>query len=400
MTTQQTTVHRVKVEPGIWRRGDTFEITWRDAQGKQRRRTVRANGKGDSLVAARRELVAEIDKRATGERVAADARLTFHRAAAAWFAEHVEARLRPASRSAARSSLKHLHTAFGSRRLTAIEPRDVAAFVQRRKAAGAADNTVRAELNALSGVFRFAARHLGYPGQNPVAVLDRIERPTTGPEIETRALTPDELAAIAGATLPADALLVELAAATGLRISEVLGLAWGDVDLGDSPALTIAAQLGRYGDDRGQRVAVKSKRGRRRVVITRELARRLAAAKLLAARSGDDELVFTARTGKPREQRTVGRAFAQAVERAGVDTDVTFHWLRHTHGSQLVAAGWDVAAIAARLGDSVATIQQTYLHQFDAAGREAEQRDALAALPPMAAPMAAPAQPSPALRAV
>jgi hypothetical protein len=31
---------RERVEPGIWRRGEVFEITWRDAQGKQRRKTV------------------------------------------------------------------------------------------------------------------------------------------------------------------------------------------------------------------------------------------------------------------------------------------------------------------------------------------------------------------------
>jgi hypothetical protein len=31
---------RERVEPGIWRRGEAFEITWRDARGKQRRKTV------------------------------------------------------------------------------------------------------------------------------------------------------------------------------------------------------------------------------------------------------------------------------------------------------------------------------------------------------------------------
>ena len=30
---------RERVEPGIWRRREVFEITWRDAQGKQRRKT-------------------------------------------------------------------------------------------------------------------------------------------------------------------------------------------------------------------------------------------------------------------------------------------------------------------------------------------------------------------------
>jgi hypothetical protein len=67
-------------------------------------------------------------------------------------------------------------------------------------------------------------------------------------------------------------------------------------------------------------------------------------------------------------------------EASGIDPDVTFHWLRHTHGSRLVAAGWDVAAVAARLGDAVATVQDTYVHEFDAVRREARQREQLAAM--------------------
>jgi integrase len=96
----------------------------------------------------------------------------------------------------------------------------------------------------------------------------------------------------------------------------------------------------------------------------------------------------------------VGRAFGAAAARAGIDDAVTFHYLRHTHGSQLVAAGWDVAAVAARLGDSVATVQTTYLHEFDARRREDEQREQLAALAPVAAPMAARAGTTRTLRAV
>ena len=351
-------------------------------------------------MAARKQLAAEIAKRATGERAPADPRLTFNRAADAWYDEHVTANLRPASQSAARTSLNHLRAAFGSRRLTAIEPRDVARFVRDRKAAGAADNSVRANVHALSGIFRFASRHLGYPGANPCAVLDRRERPTTDPVNETRALTSDEIAALTTATLPADALLVELALATGMRMSEILGLAWGDLELGDAPAITVSGQLGRYGEARGERVAVKSKRGRRRVVITRDLARKLAAAKLLAARSSDDDYVFASRVGVPRTQGTQGRRFAQAVAHAGIDDAVTFHYLRHTHGSQLIAAGWDVAQVAARLGDSIQTVMTTYAHEFDAQRREAEQREQLAALASMAAPMAARGDTTRALRAI
>jgi hypothetical protein len=47
----------------------------------------------------------------------------------------------------------------------ASEPRDVAQFIPKRKAATAADNTIRSNVSALSGIYRFAARHLGYQAQ-------------------------------------------------------------------------------------------------------------------------------------------------------------------------------------------------------------------------------------------
>ena len=53
-----------------------------------------------------------------------------------------------------------------------------------------------------------------------------------------------------------------------------------------------------------------------------------------------------------------------------LDDAITFHYLRHTHASQLIATGWDVAAVARRLADSIATVLDTYAHEFDAARRE------------------------------
>jgi integrase len=57
------------------------------------------------------------------------------------------------------------------------------------------------------------------------------------------------------------------------------------------------------------------------------------------------------------------------------------HDLRHTHASALIADGWDVESVSARLGHSdVATTQRIYIHEFDAANRSDERRAKLAAL--------------------
>jgi hypothetical protein len=37
----------------------------------------------------------------------------------------------------------------------------------------------KGQLTVLSAVFKYAGRHLGYTGTNPVTLLDRVERPGT-----------------------------------------------------------------------------------------------------------------------------------------------------------------------------------------------------------------------------
>ena len=55
------------------------------------------------------------------------------------------------------------------------------------------------------------------------------------------------------------------------------------------------------------------------------------------------------------------------------------HDLRHAHVSGLIADGWDVAEIAARIGDSIETTLRVYSHAIDALRRSEQRRTALEA---------------------
>jgi hypothetical protein len=120
---------RERVAPGIWRRGEVFEITWRDAQGKQRRKTVQGG-----ITAARKALTDAKSKRDRGERTS-DPRLTFTAAADAWRAARV-VKLRPTTENADSAALRHLRAAFRRRRLADIGPTEVARYVSQRDAKG------------------------------------------------------------------------------------------------------------------------------------------------------------------------------------------------------------------------------------------------------------------------
>jgi integrase len=376
---------RERVERGIYKRigadgKPVFEIGYRDAQGRQRWRRV-AGG----ITAARAALAQAHATHARGERVAADPRLRFDDAADAWWDARAT-RLRPSTQAVYRSCLAHLRERFGRERLADIQPADAAAFIADQQSAGLKGWTVKGQLTVLSAVYKHAARHMGFVGTSPVLLLDRVERPSIEDERPKRVLSPDELRRLLGAVDEAYRLIFELAAETGARLGEALGLVWGEVDL-DQQTVTFTHQL-----SKGQRVPLKTKRSRRCVEITPALVAKLRAAKLAAADSGDHAFVFVTRAGTPHDHRNIaGRVLARAVTRAGLEAierdgqivqpAPTFHNLRHSHGSALIAAGWDIEEVSARLGHSdVGTTQRAYVHAYDAARRSEQRRNRLAVM--------------------
>jgi integrase len=377
---------RRRIEPGIYTRmgadgRPAYEIGWRDAQGRQRWR--RAEG---GIKAARAALADAHSARARGERVATDPRLRFDDAAEAWWDARVT-RLRPATQCAYGAGLAHLRDRFGRARMADITPADVAGFIAAQQRAGLKGWTIKGQLTVLSSIFTFAARHLGLVGVNPVSLLDRVERPNSDDERPKRVLSPDELRRLLDAVDERYRLVYELAAETGGRLAETLGLVWGEVDL-DEQTVCFTHQL----DRRGQRVPLKTKRSRRCIEVTPSLAAKLRTAKVAADDSGDHAFVFVTRAGTPHDHRNIGgRVLARAVKRAGleaverggqvVEHAPTFHNLRHSHGSALIAAGWDIEEVSARLGHSdVGTTQRAYVHAYDAARRSDHRRSRLAAL--------------------
>jgi len=98
--------------------------------------------------------------------------------------------------------------------------------------------------------------------------------------------------------------------------------------------------------------------------------------------------MFVTRAGTPHDHRNVGgRVTARAVKRAGLQAGSdeipapTFHPLRHSHSSALIAQGWDPVEVSVRLGHASVSITLTiYAHEFDAARRSQDRRDGLASL--------------------
>src|SRR5262249_2303026 len=132
-------------------------------------------------------------------------------------------------------------------------------------------------------------------------------------------------------------------------------LRWQDVDL---ERATVRIERAVEQTKAGLRTkAPKTKAGKRTISIspwlvaelrahhTRQQERRL---KLGMGRATEDSLVFARWDGEMRSPHWLTQKFAQAMVALGIDCKL--HGLRHTHVSQLIAAGLDVLTISRRIG--------------------------------------------------
>jgi integrase len=286
-----------------------------------------------------------------------------------WASTHLSAKTLERHRLAVRL---HIVPNIGGLSIQKLRPVHLVELYRTLRQRGGQDGRPLAA-RSVSYVHRLLHRALGHAAvwgvvaQNVAAVVSA----PPAPDSEMAILTEDQIGAVLrhldGRTLRP---IVSFLLGTGCRRGEVLALRWQDVDLEKG---TVRIERSVEQTKAGLRVKTpKTKAGKRTVTISPWLIAELRALharqqeqrlKLGMGRISGDSLVFARWDGKIRSPHWLSKNFAAAMKTLKIGCKL--HALRHTHVSQLIAAGLDVLTISRRIGHASAAITlDVYGHQF------------------------------------
>jgi integrase/recombinase XerC len=141
-----------------------------------------------------------------------------------------------------------------------------------------------------------------------------------------------------------DRAMLELFYSSGLRLSELCALRWGDLDLGEGL------------------VRVLGKGGKTRVVPVGSHARKALGDLLAAARGKSDMPVFTGRAGAAIGARAVQKRIKALAQRQGIWKRVHPHLMRHSCASHVLESSGDLRGVQELLGHADIATTQIYTH--------------------------------------
>lgn len=270
-----------------------------------------------------------------------------------------------AERGAARNTLdayrRDLHDAAAflngrDVKLGAAEADDLRAYVAYLSESGLSPRTVARRLSALRQFFRFVQEE-GWREEDPTVQLESPQQGRRLPKI----LSEQEVDRLLDAARRKDGpeglrlvALLEILYATGLRVSELVGL----------PYSAVARDT--------ETLLIRGKGGRERMVPLGKPARQALAdykaVRLMFLKRGEDERwLFPSRSaGGHLTRHRMAQLLKELASDAGVEPGkVSPHVLRHAFASHLLARGADLRAVQQMLGHADIATTQIYTHVVD-----------------------------------
>ncbi len=225
------------------------------------------------------------------------------------------------------------------------------------KESGMATASLARKVSTIRNFYRFLVRE-GMIESTPLAGLVAPKREMRLPTI----LSKDDLNALiesADETTPSglrNRAMLEMMYASGVRLSEIVGLNLRSIDLEE------------------RTVVVRGKGNKERMVLLGEPAEKTLRRYLAEGRpqvaTGAEEAMFLNRDGNRLSGRSVQKMVRKHALKAGLETHVWPHLLRHSFATHLLDGGAELRVVQELLGHASAQTTQIYTHVTAARQRE------------------------------
>ncbi|MEQ8843290.1 MAG: tyrosine recombinase XerC [Phycisphaerales bacterium] len=241
----------------------------------------------------------------------------------------------------------------------------IRAFLEHLDAHHYSSATLARKIATLRSFYKWAARNKFSNGNPMVAIrtprqTKRLPKAITIEQVEQLLSAPDEKDVLG----TRDRAILQTLYSTGLRVSELVGLMFADIDFEQR----VMRVQGKGNKDRlvplGQR-AVDT--------ISRYVERLRTDPRFASVLKGDAEKtpLFINKHGKRLSSRSVRRKLDKYLGQVGLDSSISPHTLRHTFATHLLDNGADLRSVQALLGHQSLSTTQVYTHLSGQRLREA-----------------------------
>ena len=216
--------------------------------------------------------------------------------------------------------------------------------------------TVSRKISALRTFYKYLYRE-HFVEANPVSAISSPKKDKTLPKFLER----DEVEKIlnnVNIESPAgfrNRAILELLWATGMRVSELSGLNFGDLNLAHNEIRVL-------GKGAKERIVLVSDRAKSYLERYIQTARRLVAVGYDAPKCDETSPVFINNTGYRLNPKTIRNAINQIVDKLSLPKKVTPHVFRHSFATYLIENGADLRVVQELLGHASISNTQIYTH--------------------------------------
>ena len=234
--------------------------------------------------------------------------------------------------------------------LEAVDSSHILSFMLRLHDDGLSSRSVARNLAAIRGLFRYLVKGRQL-SQDPTVHVEspklwrRLPDVLTQNEVETLLSQPGTQT-VQGLR---DTAMLEVMYATGLRISELVGLNLDQLNL--DHGFLIA-----YGKGAKERIVPMGQ------VAAKSLTRYLKDGRPAQEKGYESRAVFLSRNGKGMSRQAFWKIIKKHTKRSGIVRNITPHKLRHSFATHLLERGADLRSVQAMLGHADISTTQIYTH--------------------------------------